>query len=157
MTKKLFEMNSLPFRFWHSLDFGGLVFRHSLYIQETRTSIGFRHPKTHRFQLFGFHWSECVWNPNFWFWFQTLVNVLNLDPCLNFRYLMCMKNEVLNTVNVRNPNIRILAFLKVVRLSNRSDFERRLKSERYTSSVIGRSVHLRYIVRLSAFRLFSLS
>ena len=43
------------------------------------------------------------------------------------------------TVDIRNPNARILAFWKIVWLLNRSNFERRLKSKRY-SSVIGRSV-----------------
>ena len=42
------------------------------------------------------------------------------------------------TVERRNPNVWILAFLKVVRLLNRSGFERRLKAELYRS-VIGLS------------------
>ena len=44
------------------------------------------------------------------------------------------------TVNVRNPNVWILAFWKIVWLLNRLDFERRLKSELYRLD-FERSVH----------------
>ena len=36
-------------------------------------------------------------------------------------------------MKVRNPNVWILALFVLVRLSNRSDFEQRLKSERFRS------------------------
>ena len=45
----------------------------------------------------------------------------------------------LNTVDVRNPNIPILALLNLVRLPNLSDFRRCLKSKPF-GSVIKRSV-----------------
>ena len=44
-----------------------------------------------------------------------------------------------NTVNVRKPNVRFSALLKVVWLLNRSDFERRSITE-LNRSVIGHSV-----------------
>ena len=44
-----------------------------------------------------------------------------------------------NTVNVRKPNVGILALLEIVRFPNSSAFEQRLKNEPF-GSVIGRSV-----------------
>ena len=47
--------------------------------------------------------------------------------------------QYIQTVNIRKPNIRFSALLKVVRLLNCSDFERRSITE-LNRSVIGRSV-----------------
>ena len=55
------------------------------------------------------------------------------------------------TVTRRNPDVRISGFSKIIRFPNRRDFRQRLITGRLCS-VIGRSVHSLYSVRLSDVR-----
>ena len=58
--------------------------------------------------------------------------VSEIHTSMIFRYLtVCVLTH--NTVNVQNPNVQILALLKVVWLLNRSDFERCLIPEPFRS------------------------